>query len=210
MNLQLKKIRPVKYCTAIFFLLSGFLFPASSMAQVLYANEDNTVTINVPGVDPSKLIITAENGTIIRKKADKWVARPTGEKDENEDRKDFVITISTNENGKNQLLASKTYEVKTAYIIDYYDEKTHRLPRLLWEYNDVLLKAEGIEKMCFYINNPNFIDEVLELFLVNCDFRFDDYSKGWLGGQIPFYLIITEAWDTSGKKVELPPIVLRR
>jgi hypothetical protein len=213
MNSQKKIIRLIKCCIAAFFLLSGLLSSVNSMAQVLYENEDNIVVINIPGTDPSKLAATAEGGTIVRKGTDQWIARPSREEVKPGLRKnDFIITVFTTENGKNKVLTSKTYEVKTAYIIDYYNEATHRLNKnKLRKYDDILLKANGIEKLCFYINNPNFVDEAAEdFFPVTCDFRFDDSSKGWLtyGIDIPFYLVITEAWDTSGKKVELPSIIL--
>ena len=200
------------YLKKLIIFLIAICLSASSIAQVLYENYDNIITIDVPGVDASKLTVTAEGGTLVHKKGAQWIARPTGEEDATGAKKDFIIKVFVDKNAKKELLSTKAYEVKTAYIIDYYDKETHLLPRALFlYYDDVLLKAEGIEKMCFQLNNPNFIEEVAEeMFPVNCNFRFDDSSKGWLGSFIPLYLIITEAWDTSGKKVELPPVILRR
>ena len=112
------KNRFVTYCTALFLLLSGLLFPINGVAQVLYPNEDNVITIHVPGMESSKLIVTAKGGTLVHKKGtDQWIARPTGEKDANGVMQDFVITVSANINGKREQLTSKAYEVIPVYAI---------------------------------------------------------------------------------------------
>jgi hypothetical protein len=207
-NLPIKQNR-LKYGVAVLFLLSCLFFPVSSQTQVLYENEDNIITINVPGVQNSKLIATAEGGTLVHKGADKWIARPTGEKDTSGVRKDFVIKVFVNKNGKKELLSTKAYEVKTAYIIYYYDRTTHNIinKKKLVESDDVLLKADGIEKICFtiYLEDLHHYhpDPV-------CD-RFSDEFKRFLKTGVKdkrYTLIITEAWNTSGQKVKLPPIKL--
>jgi len=152
-------MKTIKNGIAIFFLLSGLLFPVSSVAQALYANEDNIITISVPGIAPSELVATAEGGTLVRKKGtDQWIARPSGEKEESGMRKDFVVTISTNINGKGEeVLASKVYRVTKTHTINYYDKATHYLKIDEFVKGDnLILKVEGIKEVGsihFYMEN---------------------------------------------------------
>jgi len=217
MSLPMKNNRLAKHCAVMLFLLSGILFPVGSMAQVLFANEDNIVTIKVPGINSSKVTATAKGGTLVRKKGtDQWIAQPTGEKDTNGVRKDFVITVSVNINGKNEVWASKAYGVKTVYIIDYFDETTHRIKKdELKESDTVLLKADGIKKICFRVSGSDSMGNTLTE--PNCDFLFSDKEKRYLdaysntkinvGGR-RLYLSVVEAWRVSGEKISLPPIEL--
>ena len=209
-NLLMTQNRFVGYCTATLFLLSGLLFPVSSVAQALYENYDNIVTINVPGIDPSELAVTAEGGTLVHKKGTQWIARPSGDKDTSGVTKDFVIKVFTNKNGKKELLSTKAYEVREiGYIIDYYDETTHNVDKTKL-YDDILLKVDGIERICLSM----YIDGFDNYHPVNdpvCGFRFSDRREKLLRGAVSstkFYLTITEAWNESGQKIKLSPIKL--
>ena len=158
-------------------------FIEKNMVQILYEKMDNIVTIDVPGIAPSELIATAEGGTLVRKEGtNQWIARPTGERDSSGMKEYFIITIFSDENGKKEEIGSQTYVVKTAYVIDCYDRRTHSIRRgELIKSDYVLLKADGVKTMCFHLivktrsaNNHNLIVETRE---TQCGFRFSRKGK---------------------------------
>ena len=103
--------------------------------------------------------------------------------------------------------------VKKVYVIDYYDKTTHRIKKDdLKECDDVLLKVDGVERICFYMYSPDSFGNTY--FDPNCDFHFSDRQKRWLNAGVrsgrSLYLVITEAWNASGENIglRLPPIEL--
>lgn len=224
-NTPTKQYRFIRHCVIILFILSGSLLPVSGMAQKLYENQDNIITIKIPGIDTSKLEVTTKDGTIIRKGTDQWIVCPNSKKDENGERKDFIITVSTNRNGKNEVLASKAYKVTKIHTIDYYDKATHHLKIDEFAKGDELkLKIDRIKVKNITIHS--YLHDISEQFEAD----FNEYTRfgllhindityhGW-SLKYYFFLISKEkkpftkvmfdkAWNASGKRIDLPPIEL--
>ncbi|MDR2474968.1 MAG: gliding motility protein GldM [Bacteroidales bacterium] len=94
---------------------------SATMMNVLYAAIDNPIEISVPGL-PSQAVSASSsgNGTLTPKGNGQWVARPA------KVGADFVITVTAQVDGRNQVVATKTFKVRPLPdpkpFIEYADE----------------------------------------------------------------------------------------
>ena len=94
---------------------------SADLMNVLYAGYTNPVSVSVPGVPSSKIIVNMEGGTLQSEGNGKYIARPTTVG------KDAVFTVLSTQNGRPQEMGKFAFRVRalpdpTAYIA-YTDEK---------------------------------------------------------------------------------------
>ena len=94
---------------------------SADLMNVLYAGYDNPISISVPGAPLSKVTATMTGGTLRQTAPGKYIARPA------KIGQDAVVTVFSNNSGRNQQMAQYTFRVRKlpepTPFVDLKDEK---------------------------------------------------------------------------------------